>query len=220
MQMLVNRSRLKVLLTALVAVFAISAVAAASASAAEEWRMNEIGFSGTAELATSLHINSNPILKVAATKTTLECTGIVVTKGEIIGGSNKGIVKSLEFTGCAAISPSGCKLASSTIKTNEIEATATDETSPKVALNFVPGSTAGGVFAKPNFGTGCPYTGPEPVKGSCKTESSNGQTNEKNHTLIATAAVCNKLELAGSPATFEGSASELHLTTNELWSFR
>jgi len=215
-------SKVKMIVTTLIAALAFTALAAASASATTPgWMVGGTNLaSGASEaLATTAAVDQPGLLKISTVE--VECTGNTLNgTAPKIEGTNKGSATSLEFTGCAAKSP--CSLAGQNaggvIGTLPITAEATLEGALAVVATFSP--KTGTTFTTIAFtGASCSLSGVQPVTGHAKVLAPTGQ-DERTLQLInaVVTAASDELKVGGSAAELKGSAL-LQLASGKTWSF-
>jgi hypothetical protein len=213
-------SKIKMIVTTLIAVLAFSALASASASAATAgWMVGGTQLTTTAALATTAQVDESGTLTVPSSKVTIECKGNTLNglapQIESAGTDNKGSASSLEFTGCKSTT-STCTIASEKIGTVPINAEATLEGTLGVKVIFTPKTTK--VFTTIEYiGSECSLAGIKPVKGKATVKAPTGQ-DENTLQLIEAATGAGELEVGSSEAQLKGSAL-LKLASGLPWSF-
>jgi hypothetical protein len=209
-------SRMKLILSAFVAVLALSALASSAASAATAgWMVNGTLLSGSKALATTAKTDENA--KLSGAGLVITCSGATLngTTPEITS-PNKGSAGKLEFTSCVATAP--CKLTTSTITTLPVSSETTLEGALATTTIFKPKTgTTFSTFAVE--GETCAAAGNIAINGQDKVLSPEGQ-DERTLQLIKsiTTEATKELFIGKTASTLEGSAL-LKLSTGEPWSF-
>lgn len=211
-------SKVKMIVTILIAVFAFSALASASASAATAgWMVGGTMLSGSTALATTAKVvETGTLTAVSSEDVTIECKSSVLTGEEPkIEAGTKGSAKSLIFKECASTN-ANCTIGSPTIGTAPINAEATLEGTLGVKVTFTPKTTK--VFTTIDYiGSSCALAGVKPVKGKASVKAPTGQ-DENTLQLIEADTGAGELEVGTSEAILKGSA-QLKLAAGGLWSF-
>lgn len=207
----------KLIVTMCVGVLSLSALALAS-SASAVWMVNGTNLSGTEKLATTAAVDENGLLKGAGVTITCTSKTLEGVSPEIEGAApgDKGKASSLVFKECAA--NANCTLATKTIGTLPLTATATLGTSPAVNVLFKP--TSGTIFTTIKFnGAECALLGTQPVTGQAKIAAPTGQTEKTIQEIAANVTEASgELKIGSSPAELKGAAL-LQLSTSKGWSF-
>lgn len=215
-------SKVKMIVTTLIAVFALSAIASASASAGE-WMVGGTSLTGSEALATTAKVDENGVLVAAGVTITCEGGTLNGVKPQIEEAGNKGSVESLEFTGCSAAGEN-CKLAGQnaggTIGTLPIHVSLELQpgSSSIVLATFLPNS--GTTFATIAFtGSGCSLSGKQPVNGKALVEGPTGQEEKVTQEIKAiTSQASGLLKVGGDSASLAGAAL-LKLVSEKTWSY-
>jgi hypothetical protein len=209
-----DMSRIKLIMSAFVAVLAFSALASGSASAATAgWMLSGKLVSGSVALATTAKVDKKA--KLVADGIEIECTSEVLNGvAPQITSPASGSATSLEFTGC--VSRSGaCTLGSTVIGTVPITAEATLDGALGVLATFSPKTKT--TFTTIEYiGASCALVGVQPVTGKVVVLDPTGQDEAASQLIEVTAA--SSLKVGSSAATFTGSAL-LKLASGEPWSF-
>lgn len=207
----------KTIITTLIAACAISATASTSASAS--WMVGGTTLSGSAPLATTARVVEN--FKAGISGVDVECTGSTYNGVEPqIESESSDSAKSLEFTGCSAVSP--CELGGQNkggeIGTLPVIGAVTLGSGVTSAIKLKPKS--GTLFATVAFtGASCPLSGKQSVTGEILAEDPTGQTEKKLQDFRAvTTQASGLLKVGGSAASLEGEA-EAQLASGGEWSF-
>jgi hypothetical protein len=198
----------------LAAIMCVCGGTAASASAAAEWWVSGTKLSeklaGEAEgrkfaageegIAKAITVLKPSILKAEKIKLTLECTKLEDKEG-FLKAPNANGAASLEFKGCKATEPSGCKISGEVIATKPVSSEA-KEAGGKDSILFKP--KTGETFVEPIFeGTcGAGIEGPVPIKGKCTVEAPNGTEEKTKHVIVA--ACKEELSIGTNKAEFKG----------------
>jgi hypothetical protein len=215
-------SKVKLIVTMLVATMALSAVMASSALAAGEWFVNKAKLTGTTALANTAAVDTSTVLNDPSLGIKVTCSGSLLEgKKPYIQAPNTGGAESLIFTGCSEIAPTTCKIQTK-VETEPVVATLETSASPVASaaiIRFVP--KGGKVFATLDFTGTCAESGEQPVDGAVAAGSQNGQVEQTTHPLegLGTADGNNSLELFGGKAYLEGGKALLKLVSGQTWSF-
>jgi hypothetical protein len=219
-------SKVKVIISAFIAVLALGALASSMASAATPgWLVNGTLLTGDqkASLATTAAVDQNGVLKFKTV--TIEC------KGSTLDGvdpliealhNNLGSAASLQFLGCSATPASKCELEGQpvTIGTLPVTTEPTLEGALGVAATFRP--ISGTTFATLKFTekTECAVSAEKlPVTGSAPATAPTGQDERTLQLLnVNVSSATGLLKVGNSAASLEGSAL-LKLASSLPWSF-
>jgi hypothetical protein len=210
-------SKVKMIVTTLIAVFAFSALASASASASTAgWMVGGTQLTTAAALATTAKVDEKGTLEVPLDAITIECKSSVLTGLEPkIESGTMGSAGSLIFKECASTAAS-CTIASPTIGTVPLLAEATLEGALGVKVIFTPKTTK--IFTTIEYkGTECSLAGIKPVKGQATVKAPTGQ-DENTLQLIEADTTGGELEVGSTEAILKGSAL-LKLASGQPWSF-
>jgi hypothetical protein len=207
-------SRMKLIMSAFVAVLAFSALVSGSAPAATAgWMVNGKLLSGTAALATTAKVDEKA--KLVADGVEIECTGETLNSvAPQIASPTSTSATSLIFTGCRSAT-STCTLGSATIGTVPVIAETTLDGALGITATFSPKTKT--TFATFEYvGASCALEGIQFVTGKMVMLDPTGQDEAASQLIKATSA--STLKVGGSSATITGSAL-LKLATGEPWSF-
>jgi hypothetical protein len=193
----------------LVAALALSAAAASSASAGWFVGGSELPENSKSALSTKASVTSPILFNTPALSLKISCSGFK-PRGAVLDGGPAGNAEAsgLDFESCSEVSPSTCKLSSSTIETEPILALSTTETSSTKGLVLSVHPKSGKVIAGILFEGSCAAAGEQPLAGSV---SLNGPTlleaqTEQAIEGMGTLEEAESLTLAGHPTFIEGTA--------------
>jgi hypothetical protein len=208
-------SKVKIIVSAFIAVLAVGAVASASASAATAgWMVNGTLLSGSAALATSAPSDETAALNGGGLN--IECKGPLDGTKPEIKSSNTGSAQALTFTECTT-GNENCSVPTS-IGTVPVLAEATLEGALAVPVKFKP--ETGTIFATIKFsGEKCSVAGIKPVTGKVTASGPTGQDERTTQELAVNVTVASaELFIASSAASLKGAAL-LKLQSGQGWSF-
>jgi hypothetical protein len=216
-------SKIKVMLSVIVAVAALSSVVASGASAAAGWYVNGASLKTTAALATTAAVDAAATLNEPAETFKVTCTGgspaLLDGVNPLITAGNTGDAESLKFLGCSEVTPANCSLETTEVKTEPVSAVAATSGAKAVRVTFTPVESK--LFVTLHVkGASCAVAGEKPVTGGVTFNAPTGQTESTLQVLEGLGSVeNNQLLVAKHPAFIEGGSALLKLASNLGWSF-
>jgi hypothetical protein len=206
---------------ALFAVVAFSAMATASASAGWFVEGKELAQGAKEALTNTAKVDSLATLNIPAVGIKIKCEGLDGEDALIIG-TEKGLAKSLIFTGCAVTEPAtGCALEKAEVPTVAVNALVTLGTKESDLVTFAPETKS--EFAKLHFASAntCAFNEEESVKGLVKVIAPTGQLELLSQAIEGLGSVeNNELEVANDKAFIENGKALLTLASDSKWSFK
>jgi len=215
-----HRSKVKIVLMALVAMIAFGTVAASSASAAG-WFVNGTKLVGgqTIAIANTAQVDESTVLSQPSLGIRLTCSGKELKgEGAFIQGTASAVAPNgLTFTGCSELAPSTCTIQTS-IATEAVVASVETGAGTLTKIRFLP--KTGHIFATIEFTGTCAESGNQPVNGQVVLGSATGQTELVSQPLEGLGTFeNNSLELFKAKAYLVGGRALILLSKGQHWSF-
>jgi hypothetical protein len=208
---------------------AVAFCAAATSAMAEEkpmsWFVNgtKLTKGTTVALASTAKVDAATIISAPSLSLKISCSGYSLSGAELIGGEEKGKLESAKYENCSEVTPSNCKLSSTTIATTPLTLILSLFSAPEQAgphLLKLATAQKGSTIAELEFTGSCTLVGEQHLSGMFKEALEGWGSEESTHVaegLYTTEN--NSLELDGAKVYISAGRTLLKLSSGAKWSF-
>lgn len=220
----------KTIIAVAVVVLSVCGCDVASASAEEStkgWHINGVFLKegATAALASPGALESPAVFNSPGLSLKIVCPTYNTSKAELLGNTDEAVIASGKYEGCSEISPSFCRLASSTITTTALESALfllhPESTELPHYLRLTFPRTSKTIATITFDGEFCPFDGEKSLTGMLREGAPSIEDEATTHLIEGDGtSENNSLELAGQKIYLEGARELLKLSSGSKWSFR